>query len=111
VIRMSQSSRTHPAYASIVLAVRKDSHRHFFVHEDGLFSTVAMDANQALELAVDEFPEDDREDFELVTDFCRHGRPKTNLGWHGECLDCRQERAERQRAGLRWLDAGGADSA
>jgi hypothetical protein len=93
--------RKHPPEASILAAAKEESHRHYFAHGDGVFSTPATDVQQALEFALDEFPSDDRSDFELITDFCQHGRPRHEKAWG--CYQCRYDEEMRRRDGLDWL--------
>jgi hypothetical protein len=95
--------RIHPPQASILAAADEDSHRHYFAHGNAVFSTPATDVQQALEFALDEFPSEDRGDFELITDFCQHGNPRHENAFG--CYECRMATEMGRRDGLDWLFA------
>lgn len=71
---MSESERKHPREASIILAADERSEKCILnTPYESVFSTAAMDEQQAKELAADEFPDAEPDDFE-VAEKCKHGR-------------------------------------
>lgn len=95
-------TRQYPKNADIMIQADPKSHRHYFRHGDGdaVLSTPATDVEQARKLAADEFPSENLEAFELITDLCRHGKPRD--GTIG-CWSCTKERIEKRQQAARYL--------
>lgn len=80
----SETDRNYPPEAGIILASREDTEQYqFWTPHDSIFTTAAIDEDQARELAADEYPGRDGSDFQLIEDYCEHDRAML-----GSCTIC-----------------------
>lgn len=95
-------TRQYPKNADLMIQADPKSHRHYFRHDDGnaILSTPATDVEQARQLAADEFPSERLEDFELITDLCRHGKPRDGVIG---CWSCTEERIEKRQQAMEYF--------
>lgn len=93
--------RHYSPESAILIAADEKSHRHYFhTPSGGVLSTPARDVEEARKRAADEYPDHGVEDFELITNLCRHGMPREA---YSGCWSCTKEKLKRKQIAFKWF--------